>query len=652
MAGLLTIVTVVGLLITVTMCIPVFWQMRNHPRGLHILFFTEMWERFSYYGMRALLIYYLTQHFLFDDEFAGGQYGAYTSLVYLLPLVGGYLADRYLGNRKAIAFGALLLVAGHATMAVHGEPADQVFVYGQERIVFEAEGRGDSRRVFLPVGEGRCELNPAEDAGECAIRPNPDGDFVFSNLPAGAALPSVIPASDYTLEVENRSQLILNVFFLALALIIMGVGFLKASISSIVGQLYEQGDPRRDPGFTLYYFGINLGAFWASILCGALGETYGWHYGFGLAGIGMALGWIVFRQRRLLFFIPGPPQLPDHVGAPPEPEKLGQRVAGPLSREWLIYLGGFLGVAVVWMLVQSPPIAIVEALGGGSHAHIGALLSAGTIGVGLYIFVFMLRECTAIEAQRLILAIILILASVVFWSFFEQAGSSLSLFAARNTDLPNDGFFTVTASQTQAFNAGWILIFAPILSALWAWLGRRNLDPNPALKFGLGLVQLGFGFFVLVWGAQFADENFRVPLVFLGLLYLFHTTGELFLSPVGLSMITKLSPLKVLSTMMAVWFLSSAWAQFVGGIIAGLAGVPTVAGDVLDPQQSLDVSTQVFSTLGYVAIGVGAALAAFSFLLKRMAHESLDRDGSPLPTAHVQPDPPMPHPSRPTEGDV
>jgi POT family proton-dependent oligopeptide transporter len=665
MGALWNVVIVGGGAIALLMCVPVFLQMRQHPKGLHILFFAEMWERFSYYGMRALLIFYLTQHFLFDDTFANSQYGAYTSLVYLLPLIGGYLADKYLGNRKAIAYGALLLVAGHFMMAVEGEPARQVLTYGDQRITFEVEGRGDTRRVYLPAGAERCELNPRTAIGGCSIAPNASGDLVFSNMPEGAGLPATMPATDYELEVEGRNPVILGIVYFALALIIMGVGFLKANISSIVGQLYTPGDPRRDPGFTLYYFGINFGSFWATALCGALGETYGWKYGFGLAGIGMLFGLLVFTRRRLLFFLSGPPQLPDHVGAPPDPVKLKARVLGPLSREHLIYIGGLLGVGVVWLLVQSPPAVILEPLGAfadstlsvigvsaAPHVHIGILLLIGSAIVLGYIGMFMFRECTAVEAQRMSLALILVAAATVFWTFFEQAGSSLNLFASRNTDLPSDGFMTITASQTQSFNAGFILIFAPIFSALWAFLGRRNLDPNPTLKFGLGLMQLGIGFYVLVWGAQFADENYRVPTIFLALLYLFHTTGELCLSPVGLSMITKLSVARVVSTMMAVWFLSSAWAQYVGGIIAGLAGTETVAGAALDPRSALESSTEVFETLGLIAVGIGVALSAASFWLKRLAHEDKQTLSSASATAHVQPDPAMPRPAKPVEGDV
>jgi len=305
--------------------------LRNHPRGLIILFFAEMWERFSYYGMRGILIFYLTQHLLFDDGKAGAQYGSYTSLVYLLPLIGGLLADRYLGTRKAVAFGAILLVAGHLTMAVEGEPTKQTLVYAGQSYPVAVEGRLEARQVRLMVAD-----QPYEFAA------TPAGGLAIKGLPADAPLPAELPAGQYELK-KQIDPLGQNAFYLAVSLIIMGVGFLKPNISTIVGQLYPQGDPRRDSGFTLYYYGINLGAFWASVLCAWLGLEFGWWAGFGLAGVGMAAGLVVF--------ILGKPLL-EGKGEPPDPELLKARVAGPLSRESLIYLGGLLGVIPVWFLVQ------------------------------------------------------------------------------------------------------------------------------------------------------------------------------------------------------------------------------------------------------------------------------------------------------------
>ena len=609
----INIVVAIGVLVTIATAIPVFAEMRKHPRGLHILFFAEMWERFSYYGMRGLLIFYLTQHFLFDDAFSSAQYGAYTALVYLLPLVGGYLADRYLGNRKAIAFGALLLVAGHFTMGIEGEPAREVLNYEGQQYEFVAEGRGAERHVELEVGGELYEFSA-----------NQEGDLMIADLPADAPIPATLQAGTFDTEVVERDRTFVNIFYLALALIIMGVGFLKANISSIVGQLYEENDPRRDGGFTLYYYGINLGSFWAAILCGLLGETVGWWAGFGLAGVGMLLGWLVFVRGRALFFLPGK-SLIAHVGNPPEPEKLKKPVFGPINQEWLIYILGVLGVGLVWMMVQAHSVEVL-----GTDVLLLLLVLGGLVFLG-YMAFYMVKECTKVDAQRLILAIILIVVSVVFWSLFEQAGSSMNLYAARNTDLsvsPADVInlgpiavdMSITASQTQSFNAGFILIFAPIFAALWAFLAKLQKNPNTPLKFALALVQVGLGFMLLVWGTQFADDSYRVPLIFLAGAYLLHTTGELCLSPVGLSAITKLSPPAVVSFMMAGWFLSSAFAQYVAGLIAALTATDTVAGQVLDPESALAGYATVFGQIGLIAIGLGVVLGVFSFWLKKLGH--------------------------------
>ena len=607
----MNIVVVLGIIITLVTCIPVFRQMQSHPKGLHILFFAEMWERFSYYGMRGLLIFYLTQHFLFDDAFSSGQYGTYTSLVYLIPLIGGLLADRYLGTRKAIAFGALLLVAGHFMMGVEGKPAQQVMTVAGQSYTFDAEGTQGARIVTIDVGGTECAFNPAEGsvaADSCTLTANTDGDLVFTNLPASAPLPATIAQADYELTVEGRNPLFVNIFYLALALIIMGVGFLKANISSIVGQLYEENDPRRDAGFTLYYYGINLGAFWASVLCGLLGQTFGWWAGFGLAGLGMLLGWIVFIRGRLLFFTPGENQLPAHVGQPPNPEALKKSFLGPINLENFIYLMGLVGVAIVFFLVQQ-------------HQLTGGMIGLGFVLFGLYMAWFMYTDCNREQVRELILAMVLIVGAVIFFTLFEQAGSSMNQFAARNTELPSDGFFTVTAAQTQSFNAGFILLFAPVFAGIWAWLGARRKDPNTVLKFGLALAQVGLGFLVLAWGgANFADSNYQVPMIFLALAYMFHTTGELFLSPVGLSAITKLSPVKVVSFMMGGWFLASAAAQYVGGVIAGLTASETVAGQVLDPAAALATYIDVFSLIGWWGVGLGVAFGVLSPWLKRLGH--------------------------------
>jgi len=581
------VVVVIGVFITIATGIPVALQLRSHPRGLFVLFFAEMWERFSYYGMRGLLIFYLTEQFLFSDDFSQGEYAAYTTLVYLLPLVGGVLADRFLGTRKAVAFGALLLVAGHFTMAIEGKPAVQTLAFAGHTYEFKAEGRMDGRKVCLEVGTGCYPVTAAKDGGMQII-----------GLPSAAPLPPSLPKSGYTLGIEKRSQGFVDIFYLALSLIIMGVGFLKPNISSIVGQLYKQGDPRRDPGFTLYYYGINLGAFWAAVVCGLLGQTVGWWAGFGLAGVGMLAGFVVFLW--------GKPLLEGH-GEPPDPVRLKAPVLGPISLEWSLYLAGLVGVGLVWVVVQH-------------YQATGWLLLAGWIAAGGYLIWFMATQANKVVRERLILALSLITAAIVFTVMFEQAGSSLNQFSERNTLLPNNGFWTVTPAQTQSFNAGFILLFAPIFSALWAWLGARKRDPNPVIKFGLGLIQVGLGFIVLVWGARFHDLAFRVPMLFLALAYLLHTTGELCLQPVGLSEMTKLAPAALISTLMAVWFLAASAGQFLAGLVAKLTAADTVAGQVLDPAQALATYLKVFTQIGWFGVGIGAVLLIASPWLNKLAH--------------------------------
>ena len=624
----MNIVVLIGIVITLVTGIPVLLQiLKTHPRGLLICFFAEMWERFSYYGMRGLLIFYLTQHFLFSDSAAGSIYGSYTSLVYLLPLIGGILADRFIGTRKAIAFGAVLLVAGHSMMAYEGRDTTQTLTYASQTYQIATQGRGDAGQTGIVLNGTTYTYGPAEGGG-----------LAIQGLPSASPLPAVIPADQYELKAQ-RDPVGESVFFLAISLIIMGVGFLKPNISTLVGQLYPQGDPRRDAGFTLYYYGINLGSFWAAVLCGLLGQTVGWWAGFGLAGVGMALGFIVF--------VLGKPLL-QGKGEAPATGDLKKPLLGPLNREWSIYLFGLLGVIPVWWLVQRNTV-------------VGWVLGVSTIASLAFIGYVMAVICkTWAQRQRMMLAVVLVFGSVLFFTLFEQAGTSLNLFADRNVDLNllasalqigpltlgtpeqvaaaglvGQGVFidtTMTASQTQSFNAGFILIFAPIFAALWVALGRARRDPDPTFKFGLGLIQVGLGFMVVVWGAGLADSAFRMPIILLALLYMFHTTGELFLSPVGLSEITKLSMPSVVSFMMAVWFLASSIAQFVGGKIAGIAGTETVGGEVLDPGAALANSLSVFEKLGWGGMIAGALFILASFFIKGWSNGANDASNHPGPT--------------------
>ena len=581
------IVIVAGLVVAAATSIPVILQLRHHPRGLRILFFAEMWERFSYYGMRGLLIFYLTQHFLFDDKSAAGSYGAYTSLVYLMPVIGGFLADRFLGARKAVAFGALLLVAGHFTMALEGEPATQVLTTHASAYNFQVTGRGAAREVKLLVAGAPYAYSAAADGG-----------LDIKALPAAAPLPAHLAKGDYQISVAHQAPLYKNILFLALALIIMGVGFLKANISAIVGKLYPQGDIRRDPGFTLYYYGINLGSFLASITCGWLGQTVGWWAGFGAAGIGMALGWVVF--------VLGKPMLDGH-GEPADPAALAKPLVGPINTEWLIYAGGLAGVGVIWVMVQS-------------FAIVSAVLGVGALAVLGYLVWYMATKADKVERERLILAIVLILASVVFWALYEQGGSSLGLFAERNVNLHLYGDQAMKPAQAQSFQSGWILILAPVMAALWTFLGRFGRDPNPVAKFGFGLLMIGASYYLLIFGAKFAGPDFKSPLIFLALAYLMQTTGEMCVSPVGLSQMTKLAPPLLISTLMATWFLGTAGAQFVAAKIAQLTASDTIGGQVLDAGKALATYSHVFGVIGLWGLGAGAVMIVLSPWLKKLAH--------------------------------
>ncbi len=626
----MNLVLVAGFLITVVTAIPVLLQLRSHPRGLFVLFFAEMWERFSYYGMRGLLIFYLTKHFLFDTKVANGQYGAYTTLVFLTPLIGGVIADRFIGTRRAVAFGALLLVAGHLTMAVEGAPARQVLSYQGQSYSFQTEGPNQDAHAKLKIGGALYDYAPAADGG-----------LDIKGLPAIAPLPSHLPKDAFKLTVADRDPHYVDFFYLALSLIVMGVGFLKANISSIVGQLYTLEDPRRDAGFTLYYYGINLGAFWAGVLCGWLGESIGWWAGFGAAGLGMLAGFIVFVLGRPLL---------QGKGEAPDEAKLTRPILGPINREHIIYALGLVGVAGTFFLVRSVDV-------------VGGLLGAGSVAILAYVAWQMATRCTPRERARLTLALVLIAGSVVFWTLFEQAGSSMNLLADRNVDLsliahpyrfsllghevlvgsremlaqagldPARAWWidmNFTAAQTQSLEPGFLLLFAPVFAGLWAWLGRRGRDPNPVLKFGLALVQVGLGLLFLVWAAPLADAQYRLPLAVLALAYMIHATGELCLSPVGMSEVTKLSPATLISTMIAVWFLALSWAEWLGGLIAKLASTESVAGQVLDPKTSLFSFLHVYNWLGWGAAGVGVVVLLLSPYLKKLGQDP-DAPSAPGP---------------------
>ena len=563
-------------------------ELFGHPRGLAILFLTEMWERFSFYGMRALLVLYLTQHFLFGDKEAQGLYAAYASLVYLAPVLGGFVADRWLGSRKAVTIGALLLVAGHFGMAFEGAGSKQYVDFGGKSYELVAAGRGEDRKLTILSGTGATLPATFSGAG-----------LAIAGGPA-AGLPATIPTAQLTTRTEQQ-PIYVQILFFSLSLIIVGVGFLKANISTIVGALYAPGDPRRDGGFTIFYMGINLGSVFSTALCGWLGISYGWKYGFGLAGFGMLFG--------LVTFLWGQKWLGGRA-EPPRPQALKAKAVGPLNVEWVIYVVGFIMLLPAWFLVQRDAIVI-------------GVLAYGAPAILLGVLAWSLFALRGVERSRMVVALVLITFSVLFWTLFEQAGSSLTLYADRNTSLS-----FMNAAQVQLFNPFFIVTLAPLFAGLWTFLGRRRLEPSTPVKFALALAQVGLGFLVLVIGIDhFADASYRVPLIWLALAYLLHTTGEICLSPVGLSMVTKLSVPRVVGMMMGVWFLASALAHTLAGLVAQATSGATIGGVVVDPAAQLATYRQIFSNIGWAGVATGAVLLLVSPFLKRgMAMDVADAD--------------------------
>ncbi len=496
----------------------------KHPKGLYILFATEMWERFSFYGMKALLIFYLTKYHLFTDTAGNLLVGSYAALVYAMPVLGGYLADKYLGFRKAVTFGAVLLVLGHLGMAYEGHPAQQ----------------------------------------------------------AGGAV--------------QRDEAALQVFYFSLSLIVMGVGFLKANISSIVGELYDKQDTRKDSAFSIFYMGINLGSFLATIICVWLGETYGWGYGFGAAGIGMLIGLLVFTGGRR--YLMG-------KGEPPDPEALRKKVGGIFTTETFIYTMSVLGTLVVWQMIQRH--SVVEVL----------LLASGVLSL-IYIVWYAMAKLDKISRDRLLALTILILFSIVFWSLFEQAYTSLNLYADRVINRNVFGF-EFKAGQVLSLNSLFIIGFAPVFAWLWLKLTKMNANPNAAVKFAIALLLAGLGFGMLVWGDAVSGDG-KVAVIFLVLTYLLHTFGELCLSPVGLSSVTKLSPEKIVGFMMGVWFLATAGSEYIAALLANLASIDLSEDKVGDLAHAKAAYNYLFTVMFYTGIASGLLLLVLSPRIRKMMH--------------------------------
>lgn len=478
----------------------------KHPPGLYVLFFTEMWERFSYYGMRAILLLFLI------DNVRGGMglsepegaaiYGLYTASAYLLSLPGGWIADNLLGQRKSIWYGGIIIMLGHILLAIPGSNA---------------------------------------------------------------------------------------IFYLGLITVALGTGLLKPNISSIVGELYPEGGARRDAAFSIFYMGINMGSFLGITIVGYLGQKVGWHYGFGAAAVGMFFGLLVFR-----FF--GQKYLANYGNVPTKNEETTGK--GNQSRS-LIFLGGLVLLLAVLQLTGVLDLTTAQGLAKGT----GVIITLTA--VGYFLFILLAGGLTIVEKKRVGVLFVFFLASAIFWAGFEQQGSSLQIFSDRYTDLNFFGW-EMPSSWFQNFNPAFILIFSPVLAALWIFLGNRNQNPPPHLKFAVALFLLGLGYLVMVVASKIALTGQLTSPVFLTFTYLFHTLGELCLSPVGLSSFSKLAPKRYTSQLMGIWFVGTS----LGNLIAGLFAGGFEEGNV---QQM----PELFMSVVYFSFGFAAIMLVFSRPLKR-----------------------------------
>ena len=454
----------------------------GHPRGLGLLFLCEMWERFSYYGMRAILVLYLINGIGWSAQDASRLYGTYTGLVWLTPLIGGYLADRVLGTRRSLVIGGLTIAAGHFLLA-------------------------------------------------------------FQTMPF---------------------------FYSGLALIVIGTGFFKPNVSTMVGQLYAPGDVRRDVGFTIFYTGINTGAFIAPLICGYLAESpkYGWHYGFAAAGVGMTLGVLLFLWGRDRY-LPGIGLAPSHARDTEVAAEIGE--LGSQSNARNATFGAFAG-AVVAVMVGSPTW-----ISTGLPAWILSLSGLMTLLFGIIIggaFTVAILGTQGEERKRVYALVTVSFFTVFFWLVFEQAGSSLTIFADKDTDRTVGaglvGMDVIPTSWFQSIQPMFIILLSPVAAVFWSMLQRRKAEPSTSVKMVWGLFFGGLGFFLLIFAGQNVDVGLKVGPWFLVGAYFCHTVGELFLSPVGLSYVTKVAPAQFVSLLMGTWFLAISAANFLGGFMAGL----------------------------------------------------------------------------------
>lgn len=494
-------------------------ELFGHPVGLFYLFFAELWERFSFYGMRALLTLYMINVIfekLVERDFAtAAVYASYGSLVYASTVIGGKISDQILGMRNSIFLGGILMSIGHFVLAVEHDIA----------------------------------------------------------------------------------------FFLALSLIIVGNGFFKPNISTFVGTLYPYGDPKKDSGFTIFYMGINIGGWAAPLLCGWLAAKYGWHYGFGLAGIGMLTGLIVFWSgiKKNVF---------GDRGLPPNKEVMEKKVLG-IKQGILVPVLTILAAPLIALLLASYKAIATEGIFGGQN-----IVNIIFKGIGVAVLVYLAYEmyrATLDERKKLFVAVLITVFMTIFWGFHELSGSVITLFAARNIDLEG----IMSAAQTNSLNSMWIIILAIPISMMWTWLSRKNSNPRTPYKFGLGLLFAGISFYVLAISGESANANGLVPFAYLLLMYFLLSIGELFMSPVGLSKITDLSPKRIVAFMMGVWFLSSAFAFQIVGFIGKQLAIESTDKNV-GGFETLTVYTEGFDLIAKYSIAAGIIVLIASPLIKKL----------------------------------
>lgn len=494
-------------------------ELFGHPVGLFYLFFAELWERFSFYGMRALLTLYMVDvifEALVDRDFAtAAVYASYGSLVYASTVIGGQISDKILGMRNSIFLGGILMSVGHFVLAIENNVA----------------------------------------------------------------------------------------FFLALSLIIVGNGFFKPNISTFVGTLYPDGDPKKDSGFTIFYMGINIGGWAAPLLCGWLAYEYGWHYGFGLAGIGMVAG--------LLFFWSG---IKKNVfgdrGLPPNDTVMKKKVWG-IQQGILIPILTVLSAPIIAYLLSSYKSLGMEGTFLGDQNIVNIIFKIIGISILAYLANIMIKA-TLEERKKLFVAVLITFFMTIFWGFHELSGSVITLFAARNVDLT-----LMSAAQTNSLNSMFIIILAIPISLMWTYLSKRRLNPRTPYKFGFGLLFAGLSFYVLAISANSADANGLVPFAYLLLMYLLLSVGELFMSPVGLSKITDLSPKRIVAFMMGVWFLSSSFAFQVVGFIGKQLAIESTDKNV-GGFETLTVYTDGFELIAKYAVVAGVIVLITSPLIKKL----------------------------------